>query len=95
MSYERRCENCRHWGRVAETGWEAEEVGFHHCDAIRERWVIEDEGAERYATDGDEWIRQRADALRAARAFVVDGSEYRAGLFTAPDFFCALHELRS
>jgi hypothetical protein len=39
----------------------------------------------------DSFVGVRIAALKAARAYLQDGSEYRAELFTAPDFFCALY----
>jgi len=61
--------------------------------AVRERWRITDEATANMAyddADASQFQTRRKDALRAARAYVQDGSEYRAELFTAPDFFCAL-----
>lgn len=100
-----RCDECKHWfvdDRPGYREWEAEAVGFGECKAVRERWVVQDEandGVRSWETVGDEaeeqWMAKRRDALRAARAYVQDGSEYRAELYTAPDFFCALFEAKS
>jgi hypothetical protein len=90
------CAECKHWDKDSENQeWEARKSGFGKCNAIRTRWDIMDDasGGRRWA-EGDEakkaLIEARIDALRAARAYVQDGSEYRAELFTGPDFFCAL-----
>lgn len=99
-----RCDQCRHW--LIETrpnygDWEAAEVGFGECKAVRERWIIQDDagcGLDRFSDEPnaeDRWIEARRTALRAARAYVQDGSEYRAELYTAPDFFCALFAART
>jgi hypothetical protein len=87
-----RCDQCQHWSDASKE-WEADSVGFRKCLSVKARWNIQDK-----ASDGIEWdsndesyyIRARTDALKQARAYVQDGSEYRADLFTAPDFFCAL-----
>lgn len=91
-----RCDRCKYWkvGSGNEE-WEVKGAGFGECLAVRERWRIMDEASKtigRYKTeDGEQiWIKARVDALRVAKAYVQDGSEYRAELFTAQDFFCAL-----
>lgn len=82
-----RCDQCRHW-QGDEHEWEAERAGFRKCEAVRPRWIIMDEAGEKRVADVD----QRVEALKASCAYVQDGSEYRADLFTGPDFFCALFE---
>ena len=93
-----RCDQCKFWGDKSDT-WETGEIGFRTCLAVKERWIIADgahEGIKHPQFDRDDvesyrrWARERSDALREARAFVEDGSEYRAVLNTGPDFFCAL-----
>lgn len=89
-----RCDQCKHWKVASDNEeWEAKGVGFGECLAVRERWRITDEvsaALEYDSEDGSKFQTARRDALKAARAYVQDGSEYRAELFTAPDFFCAL-----
>jgi hypothetical protein len=59
--------------------------------AVRERWKIQDEVSEGIEWDADrEHASRRKKALIASRAYVEDGNEYMAYLFTGPDFFCAL-----
>lgn len=88
-----RCDGCQHW-KKAEEDWEAQAIGFGLCVAVKARWKITDK-----ATIGMEWddegslfAKLRKDALRESRAYVQDGSEYRAELLTAPNFFCALYK---
>ncbi len=85
---ETKCENCKHWGADGEIGWEAAQVGFNRCCGVRERWIIQDEASPR--RNDKQWIEARKEALRAARAYVQDGSEYTAELVTSADFSCAL-----
>lgn len=40
----------------------------------------------------DAYEAVKDDALREARAYVIDGSQYMAELWTGPDFFCAKFE---
>jgi hypothetical protein len=79
-----RCDQCQHWAPPEE--WEAKAAGFRRCLGVRERWKIEESvSSEKYDHD------REVAALRAARAYVEDGSEYMAQMMTAPDFFCALY----
>ncbi len=90
-----RCDQCKHWKpEPDEFEWEAKEAGFRQCAAVRERWVIQDEAADLRKEHRSEeaYLEARKAALKAALAYVQDGSEYRAELFTTPDFFCALFE---
>lgn len=101
-----RCDECAHWRKGSDNQeWEAGRAGFGECVAVRERWRIMDGASEGLAwgTNEAEWDEYgdapppadsftgvRIAALKRARAYVQDGSEYRAELFTSPDFFCAL-----
>lgn len=89
-----RCDECRHWKKESENEeWEAKMAGFGECLGVRERWRIQDEATKNLEWDDAEdgaYMKAQREALQAARAYVQDGSQYRAELFTAPDFFCAL-----
>jgi hypothetical protein len=93
-----KCEACKHWKKGSDNEeWEAAGAGFGECEGVRERWVIQDEASEGVERDSDEegeFATKRREALKAARAYVQDGSQYHAELFTAPDFFCALFAAR-
>ena len=92
-----RCDQCEFWGESADT-WETGEIGFKRCNAVKMRWVIADgaHAGEKHpnlmadAEGAKKWAAERSEALRTARAFVEDSSEYYAALFTGPDFGCAL-----
>lgn len=93
------CDGCTHWGGSEDPEeWESKGVGFRKCNAVRPRWKIQDEAARRgiRRSPQEQGIvtKARNDALIAARAYVQDGSEYVAELYTGPDFFCALHETK-
>ena len=97
-----RCDQCRFWeedtpANSINRDWQANSIGFRACLAIKARWNITD------SITGDpaiENLKERvADASRrsnaaliAARAYVQDGSEYRAEILTSPDFYCALFQ---
>jgi hypothetical protein len=89
-----RCDACKHWQKDSEfEEWEAQRAGFGECLAVRARWRIQEEATKGLVWDDrdtSQYVTKQIDALRAHRAYVQDGSQYRAELFTAPDFFCAL-----
>lgn len=90
-----RCDQCRHWKRAEESNeeWEAMGAGLRECAAVRERWrIVEDavSGLDMDVVGDDQYMTIKKEALRTAKAYVQDGSQYRAELFTGPDFFCAL-----
>lgn len=99
-----RCDQCKHWKPSNE--WEANASGFRECVGVRTRWKIEDEavgGLEKYPTSeatiefdyedvGVRWMEAMTTAFQREKAYVQDGSQYRAELFTGPDFFCAKFE---
>lgn len=90
-----RCDQCKHWKSGSDNEqWEARSAGFGECLGVRERWKIMDEASECIEWDDAEdgkFQSTRIQALKSHRAYVQDGSEYHAELFTAPDFFCALY----
>lgn len=87
-----KCDNCKHWKHEPED-WAASTIGYGRCLAVRERWEIQDEASTERWDDGfgaGEFGKMRSEALKRSKAYVQDGSEYKAELYTAPDFFCAL-----
>ncbi len=86
-----RCDQCRHWGRDDDdgSGWEGQSIGFKACSGVKERWRIEIAIGIDYATT-EAWLAAESEALKLARAYTQDGSDYKAELVTGPDFFCAL-----
>lgn len=91
-----RCDGCKFWKKATDDGcgdWSAAAISFGECQAVRERWVIQDDASAGLEWSGDDdgaYTKARRDALRAARAYVQDGSQYYAELMTGGDFFCAL-----
>ena len=103
-----RCDECQHWLiNSPNEEWEAKGAGFGQCCGILERWRIMDDPLEEIAYETDPAVKlsgeeaenyvlaQRLQNLKDARAYVQDGSQFRADLFTAPDFFCALFERKA
>jgi len=87
------CVTCKHWSASVDD-WEFEELGVRDCKGILMREDIKELAHKDH--DDDRWedagqARENA-AMRATRAFVVDGSGYYAALRTHPDFGCVLHE---
>ena len=98
-----RCATCRLWSTDDETiGWTGPSIGMRPCRAVRQKWTIMDEAnnGQRFADENapDEadalFIKNRIDALKAAKAYVQDASEYFAQLVTGPDYSCVLHSPR-
>ena len=102
-----KCAGCKHWTKdIDQHDWSAAGAGMARCAAVRPRWKIQDEAVSGKIehTDADDeydvppkgaWALARSDALKAAKAYVQDGSEYRAEFITGPDYFCALFETKS
>lgn len=101
-----RCDHCKHWAKIAAE-WEAGEAGFRKCEAIRQRWDIQDDASSalakaefgdnpsaEYEIDdaADRFIAARCNAIKQERAYVQDASQYSATFYTGPDFFCARFE---
>jgi hypothetical protein len=42
--------------------------------------------------DYNSWVAVQIKALQEAKVYTEDGQEYKADVFTAPDFFCAKFE---
>ena len=90
-----RCDGCVHWqlGEL-EPHHEATRAGFRKCNGIQPRWDIED--ASIAALKGKGFIspgvvmQRETEAIKAAKAYVQDGSQYVAVLYTGPDFGCVL-----
>lgn len=90
-----RCENCRYWGQrdQPEEGLYYENVreaqagviGVDFCGKVVELWE-----STIWQDDGTQIIKP---ALVDQKSFVQDGEEFRASLWTRPDFFCAHFEL--
>lgn len=90
-----RCNQCVHWKKDSDNEeWEAKLAGFGECLAVRERWRIQEDATKGLANYEERregvYMKAQKAALQKARAYVQDGSQYRAELFTGPDFFCAL-----
>lgn len=85
-----RCDSCRHWDTEEPLDWVQERAAFRRCLAVQMRCKIED-SVQTHLT-GKERMAIEIEAIKAARAYVVDGSSYYAALITGPDFHCALFE---
>ncbi len=87
-----RCDNCKFWEQ-GKQDWTVTKIGFGRCKGVRERWNIEDDAVAgmKFGDETGDYGKRRIAALQASRAYVQDGSQYMADLYTAPDFFCALY----
>lgn len=99
-----KCETCVYWTDTDE--WEAKAAGMKLCEGIKERWVIEDECTallEKYPDNeptvevnwddvGERWLEAHRRGFEKEKAFVQDASQYKAELYTRPEFFCAKYK---
>ena len=78
------CKTCKHWQKrnEYETG---HSQGFGKCAAAL---MLLD--CTEWRDDVDERVFKKE--YEGHKAFVQDGSDYRADLLTMPDFGCVLHE---
>ena len=79
-----RCETCKYWN-TADQYQSVRSLGLGECKAVVMLW-----DASEWAEDGEsrQFIAEHADK----KAFVQDGSDYTAALYTMPDFGCTQHE---
>lgn len=91
-----KCENCRHWNRLNNTGLQAEKIGFGECDVIEFGERLAGEAMHKAGRKATLDERQRAgdDALTRSKAFVMDAEGQHAALYSAPDFGCVLYAAR-
>lgn len=86
--------------------WQAEKIGYRKCMRIIARWKHQDKvdptlqqkwrsggATDKSATEA--YWKAVEEAVVASKAYVQDGSEYVADMFTAPDFGCVLHETQT
>jgi hypothetical protein len=83
-----RCDHCQHWTPGGEPDSYRQYEGIGHCDKPIMLWDAT-EWVEREGDDGHDYYRVKTEAAGDTKMFVQDGSDYRANLFTASDFFCA------
>jgi hypothetical protein len=83
------CATCKHWRQPDYQGEKGKLAGVKECARIHPLW----EAAKwiRDAKDGEGDYQLTEDGKQSS-AFVQDGSEYMAILFTKPDFSCKLWE---
>lgn len=86
-----RCDQCRHWNEGGEVEGSRVYTDLGLCKRPMQLW-----DATEWVKDGDicepDYYRVRTEVAAQTKAFVQDGSDYRANLFTAADFFCAHFE---
>lgn len=71
------CKDCTYWKLEPSESY----LGLGKCTKVRQFW-----DSTEWSEDGD--YRQFLPECEDLKAFVQDGSDYRAVLFTKPDFGC-------
>ena len=90
---EGRCATCEHWFD-AEDDWQFERLKMGRCLAIKQREdVLEPARAMDLTWEAREAEEERL--MTQQKAIAVDGSGYRAQVYTQGDFGCVLHALKS
>lgn len=82
-----RCNTCKHWVYPLPTHSFAKRQGLGECVAVMMLW-----DATRWVDDGES--REFAPEHAGKKAFVQDGSDYTAFLYTVADFGCVQHEAK-
>ena len=82
-----RCKTCKHWEAYKSDEWGAL-IGAGICHAAREIWEVTEEHE---TTDGKSRYKTLRPEHAGVMSIVEDGSSYRAGLITMPDFGCVQH----
>lgn len=87
-----RCDQCRHWSRDDEERKLAGAFFVRRCTKAKQWW-----GVTEWTEEEDpecEWDNNRRllPEYASLKMFTQDGSDYRADLLTAADFFCAHFE---
>jgi hypothetical protein len=79
-----KCADCRHWDGDTGQWREIDDIGT--CGATPQLW------------DATEWSEKAERVIQTkhadALAFVQDGSDYRAVLYTKSKFFCAMFKAK-
>lgn len=78
------CKTCKHWAGFEDHLF-GQVRGAGICKAIPQVWDIS-------AWDAEGDLREILPQYKDTKAFVRDGSDYRAELQTLPDFGCVMHE---
>jgi hypothetical protein len=74
------CAECKHWDRTPEEFFDV--PGLRSCHATPQLW-----DATEWDVDAERVVKTK---YKDALAFVQDGSDYHATLYTMPTFFCAM-----
>jgi len=80
------CKNCKHW-KLKDYPPRTKETGF--CTRLKMFW---DATEWNYDKEGEELERSLKEEFQNEKAFLQDGSDYKAYLITMHDFGCVQFE---
>jgi len=83
------CATCKHWKDLGDDS-SATQLGLKQCAKVAMFWDATEWNPDEDAIDYCERIFIQP---LTTKAFVQDASDYRAYLFTMPDFGCNQHEV--
>ena len=78
------CETCKFWQKPSDYSGVGK-LGLRHCTAALMFW-----DSTQWDEDGEK--RTFMPAAESTTAFVQDGSDYHASLYTRPTHGCTMHE---
>lgn len=85
---EKRCDQCKYWDHTERRS--ASSLKVHVCTKAVQWWDATEWDD---TVDDANWPNRRViEKFAANKMFVQDGSDYRATLYTTPDFYCAHFE---
>jgi hypothetical protein len=80
------CETCKFWDRSSDDYRTHHRLGLGACTAVVMFW-----DSTEWDENGEQVFSERA---KDVMAFVQDGSDYKAYLYTRPQFGCVSHEVK-
>lgn len=83
-----RCDECKFWNLKEGKDY----AGTGLCTKAQPLWEVSEWEQEYDEADHERWKRGLKPQFADLKVFVQDGSDYRAIMLTAPDFFCAHFE---
>lgn len=84
-----RCDGCKYWDFPRADEYSSTPKVLNECFKAQPLWNCSD-----YNLESDEWIRELKEEFKDLKLFVQDGSDYKAHMITAADFFCAHFEAK-
>jgi hypothetical protein len=86
------CHQCRHWEGPCDDQRDWRRL-FGLCKAIEHEMAVIDRLQEDIGWDMA--CKKAESIMKMKGAYVTDASDYQASLYTKPDFYCSMFEVRN